>query len=248
MKSINQKDWQNKIRKARDYREWVGPSDEFDLNASIQFNLSTSMGLRENHKFLEIGCGSLRAGRLFINFLNPNSYFGIEPEQWLIEEAQEKELGREIFKIKNPNISNTTEFDCQSFDLEFDFVMCQGVFTHAAEKQIRKCIKNVSECLKPKGVFLASYFQGDSNYAGNEWLYPLTSQYTKSRFEDMVNDSDLSCIHINVPHPRKAQWVIIFHPNYHVDVIKKINNIPKISIVDQTFIKRLKNKIIRIIN
>lgn len=63
------------------YREYVGPETEYDLIGAMQFRLLSTLGLRENHKLLDFGCGSLRAGRLFIPYLNPGNYTGVEPNE-----------------------------------------------------------------------------------------------------------------------------------------------------------------------
>jgi len=47
---------------SKHYRAFVGPPDKYDLVSAMQFNLLTSLGLRECHHLLDIGCGSLRAG------------------------------------------------------------------------------------------------------------------------------------------------------------------------------------------
>src|SRR3990172_12495843 len=87
---------------SRHYRAYVGPPEKYDLVAASQFNLLTWLGLRESHFLLDIGCGSLRAGRLFIPYLLPGHYFGIEPEQWLIEDGIKNELGPDILRVKRP--------------------------------------------------------------------------------------------------------------------------------------------------
>ena len=75
---------------ARHHRAWVGSPDNYDLSSALQFSLLTSLGLRENHTLLDIGCGSLRGGRLALMYLLPEHYYGIEPEQWLIDEGFKK--------------------------------------------------------------------------------------------------------------------------------------------------------------
>ena len=79
---------------SRHYRAYVGPPTDYDLVGAMQFNLLTNLGLREEHYLLDIGCGSLRAGKLLIPYLVPGRYFGIEPERWLIEEGIDNELGQ----------------------------------------------------------------------------------------------------------------------------------------------------------
>ena len=76
----------------------------------MQFSLLTALGLREDHSLPDIGCGSLRASRLFIVYLRPGRYFGLEPERWLIEEGIRQELGQEILSVKRPTFSHDREF------------------------------------------------------------------------------------------------------------------------------------------
>ena len=45
------------------YRAYIGPPDEYDLVSAMSFSLLTACGLRQHHKLLDIGCGSLRLGR-----------------------------------------------------------------------------------------------------------------------------------------------------------------------------------------
>ena len=67
------------------YRAYVGPPEDYDLIAAMTFNLLTTLGLRQHHSLLDVGCGSLRIGRLLIPYLNRKKYFGLEPHQWLVE-------------------------------------------------------------------------------------------------------------------------------------------------------------------
>ena len=119
---------------SRHYRAFVGPPEKYDLVAAMQFNLLTALGLREHHYLLDIGCGSLRAGRLFIPYLLPDRYCGIEPEQWLIEEGIEREVGQDLIKIKRPSFSNDPDFSLSSFDRTFDFLLAQSIFSHTSAK------------------------------------------------------------------------------------------------------------------
>ena len=50
-----------------------------------QFTLLFNLGARETAKILDFGCGSLRLGRLLINWLNKGNYYGLDPNKWLIE-------------------------------------------------------------------------------------------------------------------------------------------------------------------
>ena len=84
------------------YRAYVGPPEDYDLIAAMAFNLLTTLGLRQHHSLLDIGCGSLRIGRLLIPYLNRGKYFGLEPNEWLVEEGIRRELGDTLVQIKQP--------------------------------------------------------------------------------------------------------------------------------------------------
>ena len=53
----------------RHYRAYVGSPKAYDVTAATQFALMVGLGLREDHTLLDIGCGSLCGGRLFIPYL-----------------------------------------------------------------------------------------------------------------------------------------------------------------------------------
>jgi len=82
------------------YRAYVGPPEDYDLIAAMTFSLLTTLGLRQHHSLLDVGCGSLRIGRLLIPYLNRGKYFGIEPAEWLVAEGIKQELGETVVQIK----------------------------------------------------------------------------------------------------------------------------------------------------
>jgi len=84
------------------YRAYVGPPEDYDLIAAMTFNLLTTLGLRQHHSLIDIGCGSLRIGRLLIPYLNEGNYFGLEPNEWLVDEGIKRELGEALVRIKRP--------------------------------------------------------------------------------------------------------------------------------------------------
>jgi len=55
--------------------------------------------LRQHHKLLDIGCGSLRNARVLIPYLNIGNYYGIEPNYGLVNEGIANELGQDLVKI-----------------------------------------------------------------------------------------------------------------------------------------------------
>ena len=189
----------------------------------MQFNLLTTLGLRDYHKFLDIGCGSLRGGRLFIPYLNRGCYCGIEPEKWLVEEGINNEIGESMVNIKAPRFEYSHEFPIASFGEKFDFMVAQSIFSHASREQIVQCLKNAEQNLKPPvadtrgGLLAATFVIGDKDYEGKEWLYPGKTEigfaeYTEECISRMAWESNLAYKKIDWPHPFQT-WRIFGHIN-----------------------------------
>jgi len=129
-------------------------------------------GLYPENKVLDVGCGLLRGGYWLINFLNPCCYYGIEPNQEMLEIGKLKILGREILEGKKPQFDFNEEFNFDCFSQKFDFVISRSVWTHASKKQIVKMLDSFLKTKTEHGIFLASYLKGDtsSDNKSNEWV------------------------------------------------------------------------------
>lgn len=213
---------------SRHYRAFVGLADKYDLISAMQFNLLTFFGLREHHFFLDIGCGSLRGAKLFIPYLLPGQYFGIEPEQWLIEEGIENELGGEIIRIKRPVFSNDSNFTLSIFNRKFDFILAQAIFTHASQQQVRMCLSEAKKVMKPTSIFVATFVKGEKNYIGDEWVYPGCVTYTLEHMISLVEEQGLICKPIDWPHLNQQTWIAIVNPENEKD-IPDLSDITKLS-------------------
>lgn len=197
----------------RHYRAFVSHPDNYDVVAALQFTLLTALGLREHHYLLDIGCGSLRGGRLFIPYLLPNRYFGIEPEAWLVEDGIKNELGESIIALKKPNFVYDRSFNLEVFGRKFDFLLAQSIFSHASAAQIRTCVASARKVMEPHAIFVANFVESNVNYEGDEWVYPGGSYYTMDFMRSLIADQGLVCIPIQWPHPVGLRWIIIVHPD-----------------------------------
>ncbi|SHO42880.1 Methyltransferase type 12 (fragment) [Nitrosotalea sinensis] len=193
----------------RHYRSYVGSSKKYDIMAAHQFNLLTSLGLRENHTLLDIGCGSLRGGRLFITYLLPNKYFGIEPEEWLLEEGIKKNLGQEILRIKKPKFSNEKEFKLRVFNQKFDYILAQSIFSHATQKQILTCLSEAKKVMTESSFFVGTFYLGDANNTKTEWEYPGPVTYTKDFMKNAATENKLECKFLKYEHLNGQTWMVI---------------------------------------
>lgn len=203
---------------SRDARAFVGPADHFDRSAAVQFNLLTTLGLREGDHLLDIGCGSLRAGRLFLVYLAPGNYCGLEPEKWLVEAGIDEELGWELVRRRQPEFRYDEDFGLQRFERQFDYLLAQSIFSHASQDQIRTCLAEAARVLRPTGLFCATFLPGDTSYQGDAWVYPGNVTYTPRRVRELVAEAGLACRMLDWPHPSGQKWVLIRHTDHEPDL------------------------------
>ncbi|MBK6982475.1 MAG: class I SAM-dependent methyltransferase [Betaproteobacteria bacterium] len=201
-------------REFEEYRAHIGHIEHYDVLTAIQFNLLTALGLREGHALLDVGCGSLRAGRLFIPYLRPGRYFGIEPLQWLVQEGIDKEIGAAMVAIKRPTFVHDEDFTLSAFGKEFDFIIAQSIFSHTSQAQIRRCLAEAKTVLKPEGIFAATFFESPANYEGNNWVAKAT--YSRDRMRELVEEQGLAMSPIEWRHPDPQQWILIHHPGVRI--------------------------------
>src|SRR6266498_1590855 len=194
---------------SKHYRAFVGPPEKYDLVAAMQFNLLTALGLRENHTLLDIGCGSLRAGRLFIPYLLSGNYFGLEPNRWLIAQGVDKEIGEDLLRIKRPVFDHNDEFKLTAFGRQFDYLLAQSIFSHAAPGQIKTCLEEAKKVMHPKSIFVATYSPGQQNYDGCEWLYPECATYTEGYMLQLATNAGLVAVPHPWEHPNDLRWLLI---------------------------------------
>jgi hypothetical protein len=192
---------------AHHYRAFVGRPDAYDLLAAHQFNLLTRLGLRKHHSLLDIGCGSLRAGRL--PYLLPGNYYGIEPEQWLVKEGIAKELGEDALAIKKPTFIYESNFDLKAFGKTFDYILAQSIFTHASISRIEQCTKAARAAMNENSIFVANFLEGEIDDNRAEWAYPHCVTHTMNALDACARASLLSLASLAQTHPTGASWILL---------------------------------------
>ncbi len=114
----------------------------------LQFSFLKPQGLEPEHRLLDLGCGTLRAGRHFIGYLEPRKYTGIELSRKSIDYGHSL-VEEEGLSPKQPNLilnsDGNLRFEC--VDGRFDFMLAQSVFTHLPEPFILECFDNVGKVL-----------------------------------------------------------------------------------------------------
>jgi len=137
------------------HREYVG--GYWDLMRDLQFDFMVSNGLEPPHHLWDIACGALRAGTKFIAYLEPGHYHGVDRHRELIDAGVEKELGREMYELRRPDLIVSERFEFEMFNAPPDFALAQSLFTHLPPPLILLCLKNLRNHIRPGGVFFASF-------------------------------------------------------------------------------------------
>jgi SAM-dependent methyltransferase len=196
------------------YRAYVGPPEDYDLIAAMAFNLLTTLGLRQHHSVIDIGCGSLRIGRLLIPYLNRGKYFGAEPNEWLVAEGIRRELGETLVQIKRPTFffSDSPETVAQA-NIAFDFALAQSIFSHCGLNLIKGWLSAVSRSLSDNGAFVATFLIGEEDCTKTGWIYPECVNYRPTTLERAAKDVNLRFEILDWKHPRQT-WALFAAPGF----------------------------------
>lgn len=189
------------------YMAYVGPQEQYDFMGATQFRLLCSLGLRQNHRLLDVGCGSLRAGRFFVSYLETGNYHGIEPNKWLIEEAIENQIGRDLFALKKPEFYYNSEFEASAGDKIFDYIVAQSIFSHTGNDLLRKALKNLKKYIKPNGLIVATFVEGKTDFEGDGWIYPDCVTFRTETVIQVAGEFGFYGIPLPWYHPRQTWYV-----------------------------------------
>lgn len=190
------------------YRAYVGHPEAFDVLGASQFLLLFSLGLREFHSVLDVGCGSLRSGRLLIPFLERGQYNAIEPNRWLVDSAIRLELGDVLLSIKEPHFRFSSDLNLSAFGCSFDYVQAHSVVTHMPHTMISVLFSQVSLVLGDHGIFVGTYLDGQADFTGSDWIYPELVSY---RWETIRQTAERFCLRacrLVWPHPRQIYFLL----------------------------------------
>jgi SAM-dependent methyltransferase len=199
------------------YTAFVGPPDQFDLMGATQFRLLTTLGLRDVHRVLDFGCGSLRAGRLLIPYLRRGGYHGLDPNAWLIEDAIDRQLGRDLVALKWPHFHTFDDFRADRCGTDFDFILAQSIFSHAGVDIMETAFRSFAKALTPAGLGLITALlpgqEGVPEYSGSGWIYPGCVAHSVKTIAAICSRSGLYSRPLPWFHPRQTWYVLSRDPS-----------------------------------
>jgi SAM-dependent methyltransferase len=126
---------------------------EWQKLGKLQFDYLRGHGLEPRHRMLEIGCGNLRAGWRFINFLHKQNYYGVDISPAVLLAAQQTVAERGLAaKLPHLGLVEDMRFDHLP-DECFDVVHAHSVFSHCPLAVIEECFAHVGRIMKPTAFF-----------------------------------------------------------------------------------------------
>jgi len=207
------------------HRAYVGPPDQYDFMGATQFRLLTALGLTEEHRLLDIGCGSLRAGRLLIQYLMPDRYVGVDPNGWLWRDAIKSEIGEDIIAIKRPLLIESGDFALSQIGSQtVDYAVAQSIYSHAGASMMAVSISAIARILKPSGQFLFTIITPEnpnsermmSGVDHEGWLYPGCLVYSESEVFNAIAKTGMICQRLAWYHPRQTWFRAIYDPKLQI--------------------------------
>lgn len=150
------------------HREIIGGM--WEEVGALQLRFLKGQGLAPQHRLLDVGCGSLRGGLHFVDWLAPGNYFGIDISEALLDAGYVRELGPLGLQAKLPreNLKTTADFDATSFDVTFDMAIAQSVFTHLPLNLIAACLEQTARVVRSGGTFYATFFRAPDDATWSE--------------------------------------------------------------------------------
>ena len=205
---------------AKEHRAFVGGL--WEEVGQIQFEFMKVQGLLPEHKLIDVGCGAMRGGIHFVNYLDKGNYFGLDINASLIDAAK-VELNSYNLIHKSPNLLVNDTFEFSLFNTKFDFAIAVSVFTHLFMNNILRCLVEINRVLSPGGRFYATFFQSPHS----AYLDPLrhtpgtiTTYYDRDPFHysfaEMQNMATIANLKVQLVddwlHPRDQKMLCFTMP------------------------------------
>ncbi|MBB4935591.1 ubiquinone/menaquinone biosynthesis C-methylase UbiE [Lipingzhangella halophila] len=144
---------------ARNPRSAVGSKSDkgWQHLGAVQFDYLVKHGLNPEDRMLEIGCGNLRAGWRFIEYLEPENYYGIDISPDILFAAQETVATKKL-QDKLPRLTPVRDLTFSFLpDSFFRVVHAHSVFSHSPLSVIDQCLANVGRIMTSDGWFDFTY-------------------------------------------------------------------------------------------
>ena len=191
------------------HRAKVGPAEWFDVIGAQQLCVLVSLGLRENHRLLDVGCGCLRGGRFFIPYLMRGAYCGLEPDMDLLDDGITLEVGQSQINEKAPEFHTFSDFRLGRIPGLFNYVLAQSILSHTGPDLMPLIFSEAARVLIGGGIFAGTWFQGDEDEVDEGWFPGRAMRYRDWTMSSAALDAGFSTFQVlDVKHPVGQAWFV----------------------------------------
>jgi SAM-dependent methyltransferase len=177
------------------HRTLVG--GRWDELGRLQFEFLKAQGLKPAHVLLDIACGSLRGGRLFIPYLEPGHYLGMDKSRDLIDAGCVKEIAADVLAARKPEFVVSERFEFERFSRKPDFCLAQSLFSHLDRADMELCFNNLTAFVRPGCRFYATF---------NETAFPVL-HFRRSNSHRMFMYTKRRMIELGERHGWRARYI-----------------------------------------
>lgn len=163
------------------HRAFIG--GHWDDVGQLQLDFLVREGMQPQDALLDVGCGALRGGVRFVQFLDHGRYHGYDINASLIE-AGRRELEAAGVGDRGAHLLVEPAFDATRFGQTFRWAIAVSVLTHLPRPLLEKCLTETARVLEPGGRFYASVFEAPTpgHRAPLPWPEGITSFPDKDPF------------------------------------------------------------------
>jgi hypothetical protein len=195
----------------------VGPLHKWDSMGRHQFDVLVEEGLGKESSLLDVGCGCLRGGLYFIDWIGKKNYYGIEPYKEVLLEGLDYVEADTVADVnwREENFKSNEDLNIGLFRRKFDFVLYQSIFTHTGPKLMREAFRSLNThlgegtayltiLLKPRKAFTDKV--ADNQFV--QWTYPYCRPWSIEHLQDAAIGTYLVFeIMGKMNHPNRLTWI-----------------------------------------
>jgi hypothetical protein len=145
--------------------------DYEDLGRSF-FQKLKEYGLAPGDVCVDYGCGTLRVGQHVIKYLKPGAYWGLDIDQYLLDEGRNL-LGEALWTQKRPNLRLITPGSvAEAAAARPSMLFSAKVLSHVHPGELEAFIENLMTIIGPTGqAIVMSRWSDRNSFQCNKWMW-----------------------------------------------------------------------------